>query len=166
MRPDHVLNREAKIEEISARADVDGLEVVKEGRPVVPGRLLALGDDVVARQGADRDEGQVRYLELLGEPGVILDDRKILFQLQTIVTTLVYPSISEIIFMLTFCAGYCVFYRTFYKKTILAHVTFQAASQLHADHQHECGIFWYPIQLWLAAECRQSYLRFFRSKTR
>ena len=59
LRPDHVLDREADVDQVAVARDVQLLEVAEQRRAVVPGRVLGARDDVVAQQGRDRDEGHV-----------------------------------------------------------------------------------------------------------
>ena len=44
----------------SAVVDIDGFEMVQQRRPVIPGRVRALGDDVVAEARGDRDRHDAR----------------------------------------------------------------------------------------------------------
>ena len=41
LRPDHVLHREAGVDEVAVRGDVDLLEVVQQRRALVPGHVVA-----------------------------------------------------------------------------------------------------------------------------
>ena len=50
------------------------LEVMEQGRPVVPGHARGAGDDVVLVQRGDRDDGEVGRLQLRGERGELVGD--------------------------------------------------------------------------------------------
>ena len=67
LRPDHVLHREAGVDEVAVGGDVHLLEVVQQRRALVPGHVGRAVDDVVAVQRRDRDEGEVVHVELHGE---------------------------------------------------------------------------------------------------
>ena len=56
---DDVLNGESDVDQVAVTGDVDVLEMAQQRRPVVPGRLIALGDDVVTVQCRHRDGGDV-----------------------------------------------------------------------------------------------------------
>ena len=71
---DHVLHRQARVDEIAVRGDVQAFEQAQQRLPVVPGHRLAAGHDVVAGQGRHRDEGEVGHLELHGERAELLAD--------------------------------------------------------------------------------------------
>ena len=72
--PDHVLDREPGVDQVAVRGDVDLLEVVQQRRALVPGRVVAAADDVVAVQGRHRHEGDVVDLELGGEVAELVAD--------------------------------------------------------------------------------------------
>ena len=64
VRPDDVLDREAEVDEVVVAADVDVVEELEQAFAAVPGHARAAGDDVVAVEGADRDETDVAALSL------------------------------------------------------------------------------------------------------
>ena len=55
-------------------ADVDRLQVIEQGRALVPGHVLRPADHVVAQQGGNRHEGDLRDIEARGEVLVVGDD--------------------------------------------------------------------------------------------
>jgi hypothetical protein len=63
LRAHDPLHGEAHVDEVAVRGDVHRLEVVQERRALVPGRVGAALDHVVAVQGAHRDEAQVLHVE-------------------------------------------------------------------------------------------------------
>ena len=65
--PHHELHREPEAFEVDAGVDVDGLEVLHHGRPVVPVHVLAAIDDVVAEQGRHRHEEGIVEIEVGGD---------------------------------------------------------------------------------------------------
>ena len=67
LRADHVLHREAGIDEVAVAGDVHLLEVVQQGRTLVPLGVGRAVDDVVAVQCRHRDEGEVGDVELHGK---------------------------------------------------------------------------------------------------
>ena len=54
--------------------DLDLLEVVEQGRPVVPAQAVGPVDDVVAVERGDRDVCDVGDVELLPEAGELVDE--------------------------------------------------------------------------------------------
>ncbi len=73
--PDHPLDREAGVDEVAVRRDVDLLQVVQQGGPLVPGHVGRTLDHVVALQGRDGDEAQIGHVQPAGEGGELLADR-------------------------------------------------------------------------------------------
>ncbi len=70
----HVLHREAGIDQVAVAGDVHLFEVVQQRRPLVPGHVGRSVDHVVAVQRRHRDEGEVGDVELGGElPELVLD---------------------------------------------------------------------------------------------
>src|SRR5208282_1516288 len=61
--PDDVLHREAGVDEVLVAADVDRLEVVEQGRTVVPPQVLGALDDIVALERRNGDERDVAYVQ-------------------------------------------------------------------------------------------------------
>ena len=66
-RPDHPLHREAAVVEVAVAGELDALEVLEQGRAVVPGQAVAALDDVVAAQRRHRDRARVVQAEPVGE---------------------------------------------------------------------------------------------------
>ena len=73
-RPDHPLDGEAAVVEIAVAGDLDRLEVLEQGRAVVPGHSLAARDDVVATKCRQRNHGNVTEPEPLARPAQLLLD--------------------------------------------------------------------------------------------
>ncbi len=65
--PDHVLDGEARVDQVAVAGDVHVLQVVQQARTLVPGHVLRAVHDVVPCQGRHRDHLEVGYLELGGE---------------------------------------------------------------------------------------------------
>jgi hypothetical protein len=72
-RAHDILDREAGVDQVAVRRDVDVLEVVEQRRPLVPRHALGAVHDVVPVQRRDRDEGHVAHLELGREGRELLD---------------------------------------------------------------------------------------------
>ena len=64
LRPDDVLHREARVDEIAVARDVHLFEVMEQRGAVVPRRAGAARHDVVTEQRRDRDERQVADVKL------------------------------------------------------------------------------------------------------
>ena len=73
-RPHHVLHREAAVDQVAVRRDVQLLQVHQQGQAPVPGHVLGPVDDVVAEQGAHREEAQVGDLQAGGEGPELVPD--------------------------------------------------------------------------------------------
>ena len=73
-RPDHPLHGEAGVDQVAVRRHVHVLEVVEKRRALVPGHSLGALDHVVAVQRRDRDEGDVRDVELRGPAAELVGD--------------------------------------------------------------------------------------------
>ena len=65
--PDDPLHREAAVRRVAVGGDLDRLEPLEERAAVPPRHPLGRVDDVVARQGRDRDRERVAHAELLAE---------------------------------------------------------------------------------------------------
>ena len=63
-RPDHVLHREAAVDQVAVGGDVHLFEVVQQARALVPRHVRGAVDDVVAVQRRHRDEREVVDVEL------------------------------------------------------------------------------------------------------
>src|SRR5262249_28425 len=74
VRADHVLHREPHVDQVPVRGYVHVLQVVQQGRAVVPAHVRRPLDHVVPVQRRDRREGQVGDLQLGGERGELLGD--------------------------------------------------------------------------------------------
>ena len=72
---DHVLHREPHVDQVAVGGDVHVLQVVQQRRPLVPRAVRRAGDDVVAVQRGDRDDGEVGRVELGRERGELVGDR-------------------------------------------------------------------------------------------
>ena len=66
---DHVLHREAHVDQVAVAREVHRLEVVEQRRSLVPRHVGGAVDDVVAVERRDRDERDVVEIEAGGELG-------------------------------------------------------------------------------------------------
>ena len=72
--PDHGLDREARVDVVQVAADVDRLEGVEQRAALIPRGAGGFLDHVVAVEGGDGDELDVRDAEAGGELGIMRDD--------------------------------------------------------------------------------------------
>ena len=63
------------VDQVAVAGHVHVLEVVQQRRPLVPGGVRRAGDDVVAVERRDRDDGQVGHVQLRREGGELVADR-------------------------------------------------------------------------------------------
>ncbi len=76
LRPDDVLDREPRVDEVAIAGDVNVLEVAQQRRSLVPRGLVRLGDDVVALERRHRDSGDVLDVQPGGEGVELVADRR------------------------------------------------------------------------------------------
>ena len=74
IRADDILDREAHVDEIAGRGDVDVLQMMEERRAIEPRHVRAWIDDVVALKGGDRNEMDVLEGEAGGHVVVVAAD--------------------------------------------------------------------------------------------
>ena len=74
LRADHVLHREAHVDQVAVTCDVDLFEVAQQCGALIPGGERRLGHHVVAVERRERDRRHVVHVEARGEFVEVITD--------------------------------------------------------------------------------------------